>query len=405
MESEEASLRDRVVAYLERVGTVGDPDALNLLRETAEFLKNSATTLRTQTSPEVTAALTSIQAALSSISARIPPVIVPAPTQKPATAASTYAAAAARPATSSVPSRVSKPVAKTSPTPKQSRRAKELLLRVTDASDREKIKAKSSEELAKSLENIQQVKGISRMPNGDLRIYAASEDAKKALEENSSWTKVVAASAAVSRRTFAVKVNGVRVGSFRARQEDTIARITQANARLHPGLRIMKASWTAKAIRMEKTHSKLHVEVATAEMANRIILEGFLVDYEVKHCERFTKGANITQCFNCQMDGHIALDPASGQPPAGDARKRTLPTTVWPPRRSRLRGMRPARPRGVVNAVPQESPGEEQGGAKDEQTCPPIRSAAGRTAGGDPPAPSRNLPPTSHPGPLPLSSY
>ena len=46
------------------------------------------------------------------------------------------------------------------------------------------------------------------------------------------------------------------------------------------------------------------MEVATAEMPNRIITEGLIEDYEIKDSERFTRGCTMTQCFNCQKYGH-----------------------------------------------------------------------------------------------------
>ena len=47
------------------------------------------------------------------------------------------------------------------------------------------------------------------------------------------------------------------------------------------------------------------MEVATAEIANRLITEGLIEDYEIKDCEHFTRGCTMTQCFNCQKYGHI----------------------------------------------------------------------------------------------------
>lgn len=40
-------------------------------------------------------------------------------------------------------------------------------------------------------------------------------------------------------------------------------------------------------------------------MANRLITEGLLEDYEMKHCERFSGDCQVTQCFNCQQYGHV----------------------------------------------------------------------------------------------------
>ena len=51
---------------------------------------------------------------------------------------------------------------------------------------------------------------------------------------------------------------------------------------------------SVKTIREKKAYSTLHMEVATAEMANRLITEGLMKDYEIKDCERFTRGCTMT---------------------------------------------------------------------------------------------------------------
>ena len=61
----------------------------------------------------------------------------------------------------------------------------------------------------------------------------------------------------------------------------------------------------ARGTREKKPFSTLHIEVATAETANRVIAEGLVIDYEIKDFERFTKGCTMTQCCNCHKFGHI----------------------------------------------------------------------------------------------------
>ena len=75
--------------------------------------------------------------------------------------------------------------------------------------------------------------------------------------------------------------------------------------RSHLDLKITKLAWSARAIRERKTYSTLHIEVTTAVMANHLIIEGLMKDYEIKDCKQFTKGCTITQYFKCQRYGHV----------------------------------------------------------------------------------------------------
>lgn len=116
----------------------------------------------------------------------------------------------------------------------------------------------------------------------------------------------MAESATVQVRTFSVRANGIKMENLKvANQPGAIEYLQAANARLHPGLKITKLAWSLRAISEKKTYSTLHMEVATAEMANRLITEGLMKDYEIKDCKRFTSGYTMTQCFNCQKYGHI----------------------------------------------------------------------------------------------------
>lgn len=116
----------------------------------------------------------------------------------------------------------------------------------------------------------------------------------------------MAESAAMQTRTFFVRANGIRMENVNtANQPEVIERLKSANLRLHSGLRIMNLVWSARAIREKKVYFTLHIEVATATMANKLITEGLIENFEIKKCKRFTRGCTITQCFNCQRCGHV----------------------------------------------------------------------------------------------------
>lgn len=190
---------------------------------------------------------------------------------------------------------------------KEKRKAKEVTIRIEDPKEVVELKGKSSKDILQAAQSAGvEVTGIRRLPSGDIRFHTRSQDTKDTLQANTEWTKVVAASAKVQQQTYTVIVHGVRVKNVNtAHQNGTITSLKRANVHLHSGLDIKRVSWPTKAIRLGKVWSSLYVEVATAEMANRLITEGFIEDYENKECELFSKDCQITQCFNCHQYGHV----------------------------------------------------------------------------------------------------
>ena len=98
-------------------------------------------------------------------------------------------------------------------------------------------------------------------------------------------------SVAVQIRVFSVRANGIRVENINiANQPRAIESLQTAKAYLHPGLKIPKLALSMKAVGEKKVYSTLHIEVATAATANRLITEGPVEDYEIKEREHFTRG-------------------------------------------------------------------------------------------------------------------
>lgn len=190
---------------------------------------------------------------------------------------------------------------------REKRRAKEVTVRIEDPKEAIELKGKSSKDILQAAQSAGvEVTGIRRLPSGDIRFHTRSQGAKDALQANVGWTKVVAASAKIQQQTYTVMVHGVRMKNVNtAYQNGAIASLKKANEHLHQGLDIKRVSWPMRAVRLGKAWSSLYVEVATADMANRLILEGFIDDYENKECELFSKDCQITQCFNCHQYGHV----------------------------------------------------------------------------------------------------
>ena len=301
-----AGLRGKIKGYLSRVSFVGDPAALELLKETMELLEaqkhideNRAKT------PNLDDTLKDIQLSLASIERK----------ESSTPMFKNYAAAAIAQNSLKNPESPAVLLSRTDPKPKQvkvrtpreERRAKEITVHIGNAADKEKVKMLSTKNLVEALQaETKGIQGVSRLISGDIKIYAESIEAKKALEKKTEWTHKMARSAAIQTRTFSVRANEVRMENVNtANQSEAIERLKSANSRLHPELRIANLAWSARAIREKKTYSTLHIEVATAMMANQLITQGLIENFEIKECKRFIRGCTITQCFNCQKYGHV----------------------------------------------------------------------------------------------------
>ena len=190
------------------------------------------------------------------------------------------------------------------------KKRKTVLIKIRDEKERAVIGSLLINSLMTRLRRAEETEkdilAVKRLPSGDIELFASSMEARARIETNEEVMKCLASSAYVIRRTYAVLAHGLRVDSVNTtQQEKGIAELEKQNDVLHPGLRINRIAWTKKAVIEAKTHSSLIIEVATAEMANRLIKEGLLQDYSHRVCEYFDKICRIKQCFNCQKYGHV----------------------------------------------------------------------------------------------------
>jgi hypothetical protein len=291
----ERTVRDKIVEYLYRVGTVGDPVALLLLQQAADALQKRVD----QPPPNVTArdpALNNILQQMQTSIAKLE-------------AKSSYSEVV-RKATGPVqaPTPTMRVAKETVPSSGRNRQAREFTVTMTDVVEKKNLEVMSTKDIMSKLQgDAEGIRGVARLANGAIRIQAESAEARKALQEKPEVIKRLGGSATVRCRTYHVRVNGVKVDHINtANQAQAIAYLQQANARLHPGLVIKKVSWSAKTLREGKVYSTLHMEVGSVQAANRLLTEGLLEDFEVKQCERFTKGCTMLQCMNCHRYGHVA---------------------------------------------------------------------------------------------------
>lgn len=155
--------------------------------------------------------------------------------------------------------------------------------------------------------------GVRRLQSGDLEFQMTSIADRKKMETEAGWTKVIAGSAQVRRRTYAVMAHGVRMENINMNDQGAaISGLIAQNRSLHKDIRITKVSWLKSAIEAKKNFSSLIVETTSPSHANAMIKHGLVEDHEVKICTAFHKNIQLGQCFKCYEYGHFARNCKSG---------------------------------------------------------------------------------------------
>ena len=147
---------------------------------------------------------------------------------------------------------------------------------------------------------------INRLVSEDIRVFIRSAEIKNDLQKDAEWITIIAFSAALRKRIYDVIMHDVRVKSVNTiNQMHIIEKLMQHNDRLHKKLMITKISWSNRAMQDNKLFSFLRMKIAIVIMINRLIVEEFLVEHEIKYCERYVQNSRMTQCFNCYKYEHI----------------------------------------------------------------------------------------------------
>ena len=195
---------------------------------------------------------------------------------------------------------------------KQGNQIKQLKIRITNGEERAETSLLPSEEIIRRIqtfsnEEVKDVVALRKLPSGDLLVQTTMKETRDVLAKGGEWLTKVAGSVTVLRTTFAVYTHGVRVVNVNTAEQDmAIRKITEQNKRLHPTLEITRLAWPKQVAESGKSYSSIIIEVATAEMANRLIDEGLIEGSDIKICELFDKNCRIFQCFNCHKYGHSA---------------------------------------------------------------------------------------------------
>jgi hypothetical protein len=192
------------------------------------------------------------------------------------------------------------------------RESKQLLIKISNKEDIANLKNIPTEQIIQRIQEDASTAHASRniiaarkLPSGDIIIHTNSMQAKSILQTDTDWTSRLCPSATIQKKSFAVVIHGVNTAIFKQEASSSPARLLERqNKTLHPDMKIVHYSWLKKDAE-QKQFSSLIVEVDCARTANRMILEGVLLQYELKTVELYDPRSRITQCFNCQKyDGH-----------------------------------------------------------------------------------------------------
>lgn len=190
---------------------------------------------------------------------------------------------------------------------------RQLIVRIPNADEANALRKLSTKALVERISNNigdgQRAGGViaaRQLPSGDVQVNLASQEEKRRLEKETSWTGKLGASATIKKKTYRVLVHGMRVADFPRDAGEANARLIESeNQRLHQGLRVLNVAWTYK-VEGTRDYSSLMVEVDSAEHANSMIDNGTLHNYDLKTTELYDPMCRISQCFKCQAYGHIS---------------------------------------------------------------------------------------------------
>ena len=207
--------------------------------------------------------------------------------------------------------------------PGDSRRQRQILVRVRNNEERAAMLEKSAEEVVKGLRNprytnTEQLQTVNRLRSGDILLQVASVEAREALEREDTWLRSTTglSSAIVIKKSYPVMVHAMQISRFDTNDQAAIkTSIEGENRGLHPGLKVIRARWPASAWKStngQKRYSSLIVDVSTPEMADRLIAEGLTCRNEAKLVVKFDRMASTIQCYRCQSYGHMAMACING---------------------------------------------------------------------------------------------
>jgi hypothetical protein len=148
---------------------------------------------------------------------------------------------------------------------------------------------------------------VKKLPSGDILVQLKEQAGKEKLVRSQQWLAQVAPSAKLVPDLYPVMVHGVRMSNINITdQRQTNRKLEEQNQTLHPDLKVVRTTWARGAGAGGKARASLLVFVSSPEVANKVIVEGFVEGGEVKLTDRFYTGCGLIQCFKCCSYRHIA---------------------------------------------------------------------------------------------------
>ena len=195
------------------------------------------------------------------------------------------------------------------------RKELEVAIKVTGQTEIQTAQRMTAEEIVKRARGAGEEQGPRKdilaaryHQSGIIVLKVSNEESRHALEKDKSWVKDICGGADLKRNVYPVIVHGVRVKGIPAqgegRSEEVGSKLEGMNTTFHPGLKIVSARWISKDS-CNKDFSSMVLNVADANMANRLIQHGLLYEYQSRVVEYYEPASRIHQCFKCQGYGHM----------------------------------------------------------------------------------------------------
>lgn len=188
----------------------------------------------------------------------------------------------------------------------------EITIRIADPDDRKSIANLPNEiivqKVQKAYPEARAVVAARKLPSGDVRLYLADEEVKRAMLQEHAWAKCLGPSSVPTEQLYQVMIHSVRIDSIHPTKAEDITKLQEQNKTLHPGMKIARAKWLRPTYAPDKLYSTLVLGITDEQMANQIIRKGLVSNFALHVAEYYHSQFRITQCFKCQAYGHIATN-------------------------------------------------------------------------------------------------
>jgi len=199
-------------------------------------------------------------------------------------------------------------------------KAREIIVKLNDGEQRG-VRMRGSDEqiiidihtmVAKELNDNTGIRGIKKLPSGDVAVQTHSIQQTERLQNNESWTTVLSDNARPVKKSYPVMVHRVGVNRLNVstpeRREETARTLQLQNSRANEmkNIKIVWVGWRTRPREGDK-NGVVIVEFASPWMANAALDFGLVIGSEVFNCGVYNKACKPTQCIKCHRFGHIAL--------------------------------------------------------------------------------------------------